>query len=127
MEWSTQVAFMAFRNLTDREERLLRVLAAAVPEPGLDANWPHGLLVEPMNDGGMGSLRLSRRKAMFVRIAAELQFTDVDGVAVLASLFVDREGAPLELDMWKVDFNPLIEIPVDLPEAKRYSYGDGPR
>ncbi len=118
---------MSFRNITDREERLLRVLAAVVPELGLDAEWPHGLLVEPMDDGGMGSLRLSSREFLLVRIAAELQFTDVDGVPVLASLFVDDDGTPLELDMWKVDFNPLIEIPVDLPAAKRHKYEDGPR
>jgi hypothetical protein len=118
---------MAFRNITDREGRLLRVLAAAVPELGLDAEWPHDLLVEPMDDGGMGSLRLSGRKGVSLRIAAELKFTDVDGVPVLASLYVDDDGTPLELDMWKVDFNSLIEIPVDLPAAKRYSYEDGPR
>ena len=69
----------------------------------------------------MGSLRLSGRKTGLLHVAAELEFTDVDGVPVSVALFVDDDGTPLELDMWKVDFNPLIEIPVDLPAARRGS------
>jgi hypothetical protein len=66
----------------------------------------------------MGSLRLivdgrphSKRK--FDTCAAELHFADVDGVAVVASLYLDSEGLPLELDIWKTDFSPLNTIPND--------------
>jgi len=114
---------MAFRNLTDREERLLRVLAAAVPELGLDANWPHGLLVRPLDDVGMRSLLLSRRECLAHPIAG-LVFTDVDGVPVDVVLLVDDDGIPAELDVWKVDDTPLIEVPVDLPAARRYPRAD---
>lgn len=48
---------------------------------------------------------------MFGGQVAEYQFTDADGVEVLASLNVDQDGRPFELDMWKTDFSPLIRIP----------------
>ena len=46
---------------------------------------------------------------------AEIQFTDTDGVEVLASLNLDQDGKPFELDVWKTDFNALIRIPDPLP------------
>jgi len=74
-----------------------------------------------MDDGGMGSLRLATDEALqqprrlMGRRAAELQFIDADGVTVLASLNLDQNGELLELDIWKTDFSPLIQIPDDLP------------
>jgi hypothetical protein len=73
-----------------------------------------------MQDGGMGSLILATDESLqkpgrrFGRMAAELQFNDADGVAVLASLAVDQYGNLLELDLWKTDFSALIRIPEDV-------------
>jgi hypothetical protein len=41
---------------------------------------------------------------------AELQFDDADGVPVIASLNVDQDGDLYELDVWKVDFKPVIRL-----------------
>ena len=80
------------------------------------------LLVESLNDGGMGSLRLhvqgkdsSCRK--FGRVGSELMFKDNDGVDVIVSLYLDQGSVPFELDMWKVTFAPVVEIPQVLPPA----------
>jgi hypothetical protein len=65
------------------------------------------LLVQDMNDGGMGSLRVWRGthdQRLFGGVAAEAEFNDADGTLVLASIYLDREGRLYELDMWKVDF-----------------------
>lgn len=112
---------MPFRDPTADEARLLRWLAARAGAPGLPARWLEGLQVEEMADGGMGSLRLippgsdsGRRHGSSV---AELQFTDADGVEVIATLNTDPQGQPLELDVWKTDFTPLLRIPQDLPEG----------
>jgi hypothetical protein len=72
-----------------------------------------------MNDGGMGSLELklpqSRSDARTLGSqVAELGFVDHDGVAVIASLNVDQDGLPFELDVWKTDFSRLVRIPDDL-------------
>ena len=74
---------------------------------------PEALVVTPMPDGGMGSLALgagyeSRRMG---RQVAECHFVDKDQVLVSATLIVDTEGAPYELDMWKVNFAPTFEWP----------------
>jgi hypothetical protein len=74
---------------------------------------PEALIVKPMSDGGMGSLALgtdyeSRRMGQQV---AECHFVDKDQVLVSATLNVDTEGEPYEVDMWKVNFEPTVEWP----------------
>jgi len=69
-----------------------------------------------MSDGGMGSLsiRLAGRdqgSAATGSAVSELVFMDADGVKVIATLFVDEDGLPFELDIWKTDFSPLVRVP----------------
>lgn len=83
------------------------------------ANWKENLLVRSMDDGKMGSLLLfpggiieNGRK--FGARVSELKFNDADGVEVIASLNADELGRMFELDSWKTDFSPLIQIPQNL-------------
>jgi hypothetical protein len=99
---------------------LLAVLVSKADNLSLPTEWLETLKVQQMDDGGMGSLRLlstttSVAKRAFGRQVSELIFEDVDGVKVIASLYLDVSGAPMELDLWKTDFSPLICIPADLP------------
>lgn len=69
-----------------------------------------------MSDGGMGSLQLFRkgeppRERHLGRKLSDVQFDDVDGVAVLASLNVDQRGELFELDIWKTNFSATIALP----------------
>jgi hypothetical protein len=85
-------------------------------EPVINDLSLENLLVEPMPDGGMGSLRLFPYghlpgKKVFGRRVAEIQFNDIDNVDVIASLNVDNEGVLFELDVWKTDFSVLKRIP----------------
>ncbi|MDH6354135.1 hypothetical protein M2132_000457 [Dysgonomonas sp. PH5-45] len=81
-------------------------------------NWNGKLLVKPMSDGDMGSLclctddRVSEEKRFFGKIASECKFVDKDGVVVIASLIIDTDGNLFELDIWKTNFEKLIEIPL---------------
>ena len=79
-------------------------------------NWKNGLLVCPMDDGEMGSLYLfPHGKVIEDRVLGEqisdFQFTDSDGVEVIASLNVDNNGNLFELDIWKTDFGKLLKYP----------------
>lgn len=81
-----------------------------LPGISLDVNE---LLVEPMTDGGVGSLKFapfdtSRRYGSH---KAECHFFDADGVPVLASLVLDENGVPFEIDVWKGDFMPTTAWP----------------
>ena len=70
------------------------------------------LQVEPMADGGMGSLALAplgSRK--FGASPAECHFYDSDGIAVSAVLNLDQDGAPFEIDVWKLDSSSTITWP----------------
>jgi prolyl 4-hydroxylase len=103
------------RRITPDEERLLNALikSASIVLPD---NWMKELLVEDMNDGGMGSLLLfpfgtAPEKRMFGELVSELEFKDADDVLIIASLHTDREENLYELDMWKVNGAPLIKIP----------------
>jgi len=42
---------------------------------------------------------------------SEHLFLDVDGVTVIASLNIDKDGNLFELDIWKTDYSPLIKYP----------------
>jgi hypothetical protein len=72
--------------------------------------------VQEMADGGMGSLYLvhpfkGRSERLFGGRVAEIQFADSDGVLVIASLNVDKDGDLFELDMWKTDFSAVNRLP----------------
>lgn len=109
----------ASRHLREDEMRLLqsllrRTAQGSVVVPPLDS-----LEVQEMPDGGMGSLyvihpRKGHGSRQFGSRVAEVQFSDADGVAVIASLNVDRDGDLFEIDIWRTDFRPLIGLPADL-------------
>jgi len=103
------------RKPTIQEERLLELL---IKKSSLELpdNWKDNLLVRPMDDGDMGSLYLFPNGEIIEnRIlgtqVSEFQFTDLDGVEVIASLNIDVNGKLFELDIWKTDFGKLIKLP----------------
>jgi hypothetical protein len=111
--FDTSGEFMAFRSPRPDEVRLLGTLFHL---SGMGEQRLAGLRVRDMDDGGMGSLQLAERghegdEHLFGRELAAVQFTDVDGVVVIATLYADTNGDPFELDVWKTDFSPLLRIP----------------
>jgi hypothetical protein len=108
-----------FREPSEQERALLQQLAARWAYAPQD--WVERVRVQEMNDGRMGSLRLSmgadEPARVFGRRAADYEFADTDGVKVIASLILDQSGAPFELDVWKVDFTPTARLhgPTDTP------------
>ena len=52
-------------------------------------------------------LELLDKERKFGSQVSDCQFKDTDGVTVIASLYLDREGNMYELDMWKTDFSPF--------------------
>ena len=71
-----------------------------------------------MDDGGMGSIRFlpigdKDDDRAFGGEISSCHFTDADGVIVSVALYVDASGLPFELDVWKVDFSPLLRLPTD--------------
>lgn len=95
----------------------MEALFAASPRP-LSENTA-SLKVVPLDDGGMGSLRLVPEGTLeedrsFGRAVSECRFTDSDGVEVLATLYLDRQDRPFEMDVWKTNFSPLVHIPKSL-------------
>lgn len=103
------------RKPTIQEERLLELLVKK-SSLILPDNWKDNLLVRPMDDGEMGSLLLFPKGVIIEgRIMGEqvsdFQFTDSDGIEVIASLNLDENGNLFELDIWKTDFSRLIRLP----------------
>lgn len=103
------------RKPTELEEKLLKRLiiksSRVFPQDCLK-----GLFVRPMEDGGMGSLYLfpenkEAKDRLLGEQVSDFQFTDLDGVEVIASLNVDTNGNLFELDIWKADFSRLINLP----------------
>jgi len=119
---------MAYRNVTTDELRLLRELLCLAGISGPD-EWLAGLQVEGMDDGGMGSLllfdkKLGEQRHDFGRRLAAVQFIDVDGIEVVATLNANTNGEPFELDIWKKDFSPLVEISLTFVPLRESKVGE---
>ena len=104
-----------YRIPTKQEEQLIELL---VHKSSLEMSedWKNGLLVCPMDDGEMGSLHLFpqgkiNESRKLGRQISEFQFTDIDGVEVIASLNVDVDGVLFELDIWKTNFEKFVKLP----------------
>ncbi len=78
----------------------------------------HSIRVVDMDDGAMGSLCFASNAEgrKYGRTVSEGWFKDSDGVPVLVSLNVDRDGDLFELDSWKVDFSARNRLPSDPSE-----------
>jgi hypothetical protein len=107
------------RKPTPKELSLLELLVRRAPSLQLPPNWKDDILVETMNDGGMGSLLLfpngfTSEKRAFGGQVSDYEFFDADDVKVSVALNVDKSGELFEMDSWKVNFDPLIRFPDDL-------------
>lgn len=115
-------ASIQFRKPTSDERRLLSALIKRASFLTLSPDWMDQLEVADMSDEGMGSLRLKLTEyrdapKVFSRKVSELQFADLDGVIVLASLNVDPTDRLFELDVWKSDFSPLVRVPAYIEDV----------
>ena len=61
------------------------------------------LQIQPMADGGMGSLAIAPTGRQYGSSPAECHFYGQDGVVVSAEMYLDPAGAPFGVDVWKVD------------------------
>jgi len=105
------------RKPTAQELRLIELLVEKA-SINLSSNWRNKLIVQSMDDGQMGNLRLCpegdvAKKRLFDKCVSEYQFYDVDGITVVASLYVDNENKLFELDIWKTNYEPLKNIYLD--------------
>lgn len=104
------------RKMTDEEKILLKILMTRGNFIPL-FDWENELLVSPMNDGGMGSLYLyppdvtEDKRRNFGYQISEYVFKDIDGIDVISSLNLDENGLLYELDIWRIDYNPVIQLP----------------
>jgi hypothetical protein len=104
------------RKLTIKEENLISFLIQK-ENLNISSDWKKNILAFSMNDGNMGSLKLcpegiyDEKREYIQRFVSEYEFKDEDGVDVVASLFLDKEGKLYELDIWKVDFSELLSLP----------------
>ncbi|MDR1003799.1 MAG: hypothetical protein LBL97_02145 [Prevotellaceae bacterium] len=104
------------RKITEKERVLLSYLINKA-SLSLPYDWDETLRVLPLDDGSMGSLYLipnfhtkNKEERSFGQQISECNFKDIDGIDVIASLNLDDIGDLFELDIWKVNFQPLIEI-----------------
>jgi len=71
-------------------------------------------IVEDLNDGLMGSIRFADKGSddrKYGKRLIEVEYIDSDNIPVYISLIIDNKDKLYELDIWKGNFNPLIEYP----------------
>jgi hypothetical protein len=103
------------RPLRDEELVVIKRMLAGTPFEEALVGQLSAIKVKDMSDGGMGSIKFhigrSRSKLEYGKEISEAEFQDADGVPVSLSLSIDKAGDLFELDVWKVDFSPLIRYP----------------
>ena len=104
------------RLLTAYEVALINALLMTNSKPAQIVLPPlNTVLVEEMDDGGMGSLRfmssISDVDRHLGKTVAEAEFQDEDGVLVSIELNLDNNNQLFELDVWKVDYSPISRWP----------------
>lgn len=103
------------RKPTASEEKLISFLMT-LSKTRVENNTKT-LNVIDLNDDGMGSLRIipyevdNGSDRIIGEMVSEYEFKDTDEVSVLASLYLDVESNLYELNLWKVDFSSIIELP----------------
>ena len=110
---------MVCRNFTKEETVIVSfLLRAAKKDDFYISNFISETQCSDMKDGGMGSLHFMPRGQMVANDDREFDyemrpchFMDEDGVLVCVALYADSVGLPFELDVWKVNFSPLIRMP----------------
>jgi len=90
------------------------LLSYLLEQAGIDADIK-SLEVSDLNDGGMGSFAIGKNYAdrSLGRQVSGCYFQDDDGTVVSATLNTDSEGELYELDVWRVDFQPLQSWPTE--------------
>jgi uncharacterized protein DUF6984 len=106
------------RTLTELEYRFLCRLSVLTSIDLRSLGLSEDAVVEPLPDGGMGSLAFYRSDShgfdrRFGRQIIEGEFHDVDDMPVSFAVNVDQDGKLFELDLWRVDFAPLKRFPDD--------------
>jgi hypothetical protein len=98
---------MQHRPITSLEKDLIQHLIELIPDNPKQYQIPS--FVQPLDDGSMGSLQLNDDS--YGRDLIQVQYQDSDGQKVFITLVEGQTGVLFELDMWKVDFSPLLVYP----------------
>jgi hypothetical protein len=104
------------RKLSREENALLIALLRGKDQDPHLVESLKDLAVREMNDGGMGSLLLlpeglEDTARSFGKQLVLGEFIDSDGVPVSVTVNLDKEGRLYELDVWKVNFEPIKTWP----------------
>lgn len=84
----------------------------------LPDKWGQDLHVINMEDGGMGSFSVVYDKNQiqenrsFGRQASDFTINDEDGIPILVTLYLDENDLPYEVDVWKINYSPVIKLHV---------------
>lgn len=103
------------RNLKESEALFIRGMLKSEEDRNRYVPFLSNCLVKEMMDGGMGGLEFlsSRPDRILGRELAAIEFQDEDGVTVIATINLDQYGDLFELDIWKTDFSPLKNLPIN--------------
>nr|WP_121273843.1 hypothetical protein [Pedobacter schmidteae] len=106
---------MMKRKLKQEEIDLITYMIKDTSEGQKIIDKLDSLIVEEMDDGGMGSLRVvvegmdDRRTSGILK---DIDLYDIDGVLLVISVILDTEDNLYELDIFKGDFSPLKKFPL---------------
>jgi hypothetical protein len=102
------------RKLTEDEYELICFLLLDKPDAKQIINGLRDMMVEEMDDGGMGSFRFVNKNmplGKFGRQISEITLLDEDRVPVSFAIFLDKDGDLFEMNVFKADYSRLVKFP----------------
>jgi hypothetical protein len=105
---------MVRRKLRPEEVLLITWMIKDTDEGDYITSTLQSLIVEEMNDGGMGSLKVITANVdtrVFSRELASADLLDSDQMPLFISVLLDDVGNFFELDIFKADFSRLKKFP----------------
>ena len=104
------------RKITNQEYLVLKSMlghSSFLKSCNLD-RFLQSILVEDMDDGGMGSLKILHKECIerkHLSILTEADFIDEDGINAIISIIKNSSGDIIEIDIQKDNFSPLLSWP----------------
>lgn len=112
-----------YTELNNQQKFLLDNILNNLYDNFIEYSYTYSSNIEMSNDGNMGSFKFiypaNNKKDNQTYAIGEVSFNDTDGVLCIATLYTYDDNRLDGLDIWKVDFSPLIQYPKSKKEISK--------
>ena len=102
------------RHITAQIRQMVEILIKNSQNDNKDYKFSDEIFY--FDDGKMGSFGFVYESNEYIgggKYISDIEFYDIDGILCVATMFAYDNNFVDSVDIWKVDFSPLIKIPIN--------------